>query len=79
MEDSLTRVSIGSVAHVENDKKELVQEVYRLARLGVRLVDSAERNVWIQSSSKSCLFSDVKENEDKDSSLVKLKKVEVFS
>ena len=59
--------------------------MHRLARLGVRLVDSAEGNVWVQSSSESSLVSEVKEKQDKDSSLVKLKesvkdqKVEVLS
>ncbi|WMV08472.1 hypothetical protein MTR67_001857, partial [Solanum verrucosum] len=31
-----------TVAHVEEDKKKLVRDVHRLARLGVRLVDSSE-------------------------------------
>ena len=33
--DALSRLSMGSVAHVEDEKKELVREVHRLARLGV--------------------------------------------
>ncbi|KAF3655942.1 hypothetical protein FXO38_14448 [Capsicum annuum] len=36
MVDSLSRLSMDSVAHVENDKGELVWEVHQLARLGVR-------------------------------------------
>ena len=49
------------------------------------LVDSAEGNIWVQSRSKSSLVSEVKEEQDKDSSLVKLKgsikdqKLEVLS
>ncbi|XP_069155812.1 uncharacterized protein [Solanum lycopersicum] len=35
--DALSRMSMGSTAHVEDEKKELVKEVHRLARLGVRL------------------------------------------
>ena len=31
---------MGSTAHVEDEKKELVKDVHRLARLGVRLLDS---------------------------------------
>lgn len=58
--DSLSRLSMGSVAYVENDKKELVREVHRLTKLGVRLVDSVEGNVWVQSISESSLVSNVK-------------------
>ena len=56
-----------------------------MTRLGVRLVDSAEGNVWVQSSFESSLVSEVKEKQDRDPSLVRLKKsvkdqkVEVFS
>jgi len=39
--DSFSRLSMGSIAHVKDDKKELVKEVHQLARLGVRLVDYA--------------------------------------
>ena len=34
--DGLSRVTIGSVSHVEEAKKELVKDVHRLGRLGVR-------------------------------------------
>jgi len=40
--DALSRMSMGSVAHVEKDKKELAHEVHHLARLGVRLLYFAE-------------------------------------
>ncbi|WMV14236.1 hypothetical protein MTR67_007621 [Solanum verrucosum] len=33
---------MGSVSHVEDGKKELVHDVYRMARLGAFLVDSNE-------------------------------------
>ncbi|KAF3667033.1 hypothetical protein FXO38_08808 [Capsicum annuum] len=46
-----------------------------LIHRGVRLVDSAEGNIWVQSSSKSSLVSEVKEKQDMDSSLVKLKEL----
>ncbi|KAF3679168.1 hypothetical protein FXO37_04022 [Capsicum annuum] len=83
--DAFSRFSIGSVAYIENDKKKLVREVYRLARLGIHLVDSAEVSVWVQNSLESSLVAEVKENQDRDPSLVKLKEsardqnVEVFS
>ena len=31
---------MGSTAYIEDEKKELVKDIHRLARLGVRLVDS---------------------------------------
>ncbi|WMV50717.1 hypothetical protein MTR67_044102 [Solanum verrucosum] len=40
--DALSRLFIGSVAHIEDEKKELVGDVDRLARLGVQLVDSTK-------------------------------------
>ncbi|KAF3644295.1 hypothetical protein FXO37_21536 [Capsicum annuum] len=73
VEDALSRVSMGSVLHVEEGKKELAHEVHYLARLGVRLFDSAEGSIGVQSSSKSYLVLEVKEKEDLDASLVRLK------
>ena len=75
MVDALSRLSIGSIAHVDDGRKKLAQEVHQLVRLGVRLVDSAEGSVWVQSSSKSSLVSEVKEKQDKYPSLVKLKEL----
>ena len=37
--DALSRLSMGSVSHVEEKIKELVNDVHRLARLGVRLMN----------------------------------------
>ena len=85
MADALSRLSMGSISHVEDSKKKMAQEIHQLARLGVRLVDSLEGGVCIHSSSQSSLVSKVKEKQDRDPSLVKLKesvqnqKVEVFS
>ena len=36
--DALSTLSMGSVAHVEEERKELVKDVQRLARLGVCLI-----------------------------------------
>ncbi|PHT59228.1 hypothetical protein CQW23_01591 [Capsicum baccatum] len=40
--DALSRLSMGSIAHVEDGNKKLAQEVHQPAQLGVRLVDSVE-------------------------------------
>ena len=73
VEDTLSRVSMGSVSHVIEGKKELAHDVHRLARLGVRLFDSTEGSRVVQSSSKSSLVSEVKEKQYLDASLVRLK------
>ena len=36
VEDSLSRLSMGRAAHVKEESNELVKDVQRLARLGVR-------------------------------------------
>ena len=73
MADALSRVSMGSVSHVVEGKKELARDVHRLARLGVRLFDSAEGCIGVQSSFESSLVSKVKEKQYLDASLVRLK------
>ncbi|KAH0730144.1 hypothetical protein KY289_001332 [Solanum tuberosum] len=51
VENSLSRLLIGSVAHIEDYKKELVRDVHRLARVGVRLVDSTKGGVMVHNGS----------------------------
>src|SRR5688572_15811 len=72
--DALSRLSMNSVSHVEDERKELVRDVHRLARLGVRLVDSSNGSVTIQNGSESSLLEDAKAKQDMDPSLVDLKK-----
>ena len=43
--NDLSKLSIGSVAHVEDSKKKLAQEVHQLTRLDVRLVDIDEGDI----------------------------------
>ena len=38
--DALSRITMGSVSHLDEDKKDLAKEVHRLARLGVTLESS---------------------------------------
>ncbi|WMV46695.1 hypothetical protein MTR67_040080 [Solanum verrucosum] len=51
--DALSRLSMGSVAHVENGKKMLARDVHRLNRLSVHLVNSNEGHVVAYNGSKS--------------------------
>ena len=49
--DALRRMRMGSTTHVEDEKKELVKDIHRLARRGMRLVDSTSGGVSIYPSS----------------------------
>ena len=64
---------MGSFLHVVEGKKELACDVHHLARLGVRLFDSAEGSIGVQSCFESSLVSEVKEKQYLDASLVRLK------
>ena len=53
--DALSRLSKVSVAHVEEERNELVKDVYRLARLGVRLMSISNIGVTVQTG-QNCLW-----------------------
>ena len=59
--DSLSRLSMGSTTHIEEGKRELAKDVHRLARLRVRLIDSAEGGIAVTRRAESSLVSEVKE------------------
>ena len=40
--DVLSRLSMGSVAHVEEERKELVKDAHRISRLGIHLMSISE-------------------------------------
>ena len=63
----------GSVAHVEEKRKELVKDVHRLARLWVRLISISDSSVTVQNGAKSSLVVEVKENQESDPILLELK------
>jgi len=73
--DALSRLSMGSVAHVDDDRKELARHVHRFARLSARLVDSAKGGVMVHKGSESFFATDVKAKQCLDSTLVELKEV----
>ena len=50
--DALSRMSMGSTIHVEDEKKELVKDIHRLDRLGVRLVYFTSGGVSVHPSSE---------------------------
>ncbi|WMV07794.1 hypothetical protein MTR67_001179 [Solanum verrucosum] len=64
---------MGSVAHVEDEKKELVCDVHRLARLGVQVVDSPKGGFTVHHNSESSLVVDVKSKQHLNLILMELK------
>lgn len=58
--DALSRLSMSSVAHIDDGKKELVCVIHRLVRLGVHLVYSDEGGFIVQNSLKLSLVWYVK-------------------
>ena len=64
---------MSSVAHGEYNKKELVLDVHRIARLGFHLVDSLNRAVIFQPNIESSLVADVKPKQYLNPILMELK------
>ena len=60
--DALSRLSMGSVAHVEKQRKEIVKDVHRLARLGVRLMSISDSGVTVQNGVKSSFVVEVRKS-----------------
>ncbi|WMV08501.1 hypothetical protein MTR67_001886 [Solanum verrucosum] len=50
--DVVSRLSMCSTAHVEEEKRELTKDVHRLARLGVQLMDSNEGGIVVMNGTK---------------------------
>ncbi|XP_069148206.1 uncharacterized protein [Solanum lycopersicum] len=71
--DALSRLSMGSVSHIDDEKKELLKEVHQLTRLGVQLVDTPSKGVSVHSSSESSFVVDVKSKKHLDPILMELK------
>ncbi|KAH0748282.1 hypothetical protein KY290_027514 [Solanum tuberosum] len=83
--DTLSRISMGSISHMEEEKRELARDVHRLARLGVRLEDSPKGGVMIRHNYESSVVLDVKSKQHPDPILMELKEsvlnkaIETFS
>nr|XP_033514901.1 uncharacterized protein LOC117279457 [Nicotiana tomentosiformis] len=71
--DALSRRSMGSVAHVEADKRSMTKEVHRLASLGIRLLDSEDGGVVLQNMAESSLVAGMKEKQFSVPYLLQLK------
>ena len=66
-------MSIGSVTHVVDHKKELVEYAHRLARLGVRLEESPKGAFMVCHNSESSLVVEVKSKQNLHPLLMELK------
>ena len=83
--DALRRFSMGSVAHVEEKRKDLVKEVHRLARFGVFFMSISDSSVTIQNGRELSFLVQVKEKKESYPIFLQLKgavnnqRVEVFS
>ena len=71
--DALSRITMGSVSHIDEAKRDLTKEVHRLARLGVRLECSPNGGAIVHHNSKSSLMVEVKSKQHLDKSLMELK------
>lgn len=66
---------MGSIAPVEDEKKELVQYVHRLDRLGVKLLDYTNGGVMVCNASELFFVMDVKAKQSLNPILVESKDV----
>ena len=51
--DAISRMTMSSVSHIDEAKKDLVKDVHRLARLGVRLEDFPNGGFIVHRKSES--------------------------
>ena len=72
--DTLIHMTMGSMYHVEEGKKDLVKDVHRLACLGVRLKYSPNSGFMVHNNSESSLMVVVKSKKHLDPLLMELKK-----
>ena len=64
--NSLSRLSMVSVAHVEEERKELVKDDHSLASLGVQLRRISDSGVTVQNGAESSLVVEAKEKQESD-------------
>ena len=64
--DALSRLSMGILSHVDEEKRGLVKDIHALTNLGVHLLDSEDRGVIVQEMVKLFLGAVVKERQTLD-------------
>ncbi|XP_069154498.1 uncharacterized protein [Solanum lycopersicum] len=78
LDDALSKMSMGSTAHVKFDKKELIKDLKKLSRLGVWLIGSTSGGVSVHSSSEYSLVVEFKKGQHLDPVLMQLKDSELI-
>ena len=68
----LCQMNVGSVSHLDEAKKDIVKEVHRLARLGVRLDGSPNGGAIVYYNPKSSLVVEVKSKQHLDLALMEM-------
>ena len=71
--DALSRMTIGSVSHLDEAKKDLAREVHRLAMLGMKLESAPNMTVVVNHNSESSLVVEVNSKQHLDLALMELK------
>ena len=71
--DALSQISMSSLAHVVDGKKELVKDVHILAWLDVQLEDSLKAGFIFHHNIESYLVAEVKYKQNLDPLLMELK------
>ena len=64
--DARSRMTMGSVSHLDEDKKDLAREVHRLARLGVRFESSPDGGAIVHHNFESYLVVEVNSKQHLD-------------
>ena len=67
-----SRLSMDSVAHVDEERKELVKDAHILAHLEVQLMSISDSGVTVQNGAKSSLVMGVKEKQDSNPILLEI-------
>ena len=72
---TLCRMTIGSVSHIDEAKKDLVRDVHRFARLGMTLEDSSNCGFMVHDNSESSLVVEMMFKKHLEKSLMELKEM----
>ena len=70
--NTLSRMTICSVSHIEESKIDLVKDVHRFTRLGVKLEDSLNSGFMVYHNSESSLEVDEKSKKHLDKLIMEL-------
>ena len=70
--DAISRMTMASVSDVHESKRDLAKDVHGLARLGVRLEDSAKGGYMVDYKSKLFLIVEVKSKKHLERPLMEL-------